>query len=127
MTGFSALWWLGVCLAAAPLLGAQATARLRSPERLARQQPPQAPAAPQQDMAHPQNTNAGIYAFTSHCAGCHDTGKGGAGGQETAAGEPRQQSCYRRHAQNAEFAAKLSLKPSDPLAKSIRNGVRVAE
>ena len=29
-------------------------------------------------MAHPQNTNAGIYAFTSHCAGCHDTGRGGA-------------------------------------------------
>ena len=73
-----ALWWLGVCLAATPLLGAQATARLRSPERLALQQPPQAPAALVQDMAHPQNTNAGIYAFTSHCAGCHDTAKGGA-------------------------------------------------
>jgi polyvinyl alcohol dehydrogenase (cytochrome) len=29
-------------------------------------------------MEHPQNTNAGIYAFTSHCAGCHDTGRGGA-------------------------------------------------
>jgi polyvinyl alcohol dehydrogenase (cytochrome) len=27
-----------------------------------------------QDMSHPQNTNAGIYAFTGHCAGCHDTG-----------------------------------------------------
>ena len=86
MIRFSALWWLGVCLAAVPLLGAQATARVRSPERLALQrperlalqQPPQAPAAPQQDMAHPQNTNAGIYAFTSHCAGCHDTGKEGA-------------------------------------------------
>ena len=37
----------------------------------------QAP-APIQDLAHPQNTNAGIYAFTSHCAGCHDTGKDGA-------------------------------------------------
>lgn len=30
------------------------------------------------DMAHPQNTNAGIYAFTSYCASCHDTGKNGA-------------------------------------------------
>jgi polyvinyl alcohol dehydrogenase (cytochrome) len=37
----------------------------------------QAP-APAQDMAHPQNTNAGIYAFTSHCAGCHDNGTNGA-------------------------------------------------
>ena len=39
----------------------------------------QAPAqTPVQDLAHPQNTNAGIYAFTSRCAGCHDTGKDGA-------------------------------------------------
>ena len=43
---------------------------------LASAQPPGQ--APVQDMAHPQNTNAGIYAFTSHCAGCHDTGKDGA-------------------------------------------------
>jgi polyvinyl alcohol dehydrogenase (cytochrome) len=34
--------------------------------------------APVPDLAHPQNTNAGIYAFTSHCAGCHDTGTDGA-------------------------------------------------
>ena len=33
---------------------------------------------PVQDLAHPQNTNAGILAFTGRCAGCHDTGKGGA-------------------------------------------------
>src|SRR5262249_27753693 len=31
-----------------------------------------------QDMAHPQGTNAGIYAFTGHCAGCHDSGRNGA-------------------------------------------------
>jgi polyvinyl alcohol dehydrogenase (cytochrome) len=31
-----------------------------------------------QDMSHPQNTNAGIYAFTGHCAGCHDTGRASA-------------------------------------------------
>src|SRR5207245_6818871 len=37
----------------------------------------QAP-APTQDLANPQNTNAGIYAFTRRCAGCHDTGKDGA-------------------------------------------------
>jgi polyvinyl alcohol dehydrogenase (cytochrome) len=37
------------------------------------QQPPPTP-----DMAHPQGTNAGIYAFTGHCAGCHDTKKDGA-------------------------------------------------
>jgi polyvinyl alcohol dehydrogenase (cytochrome) len=37
----------------------------------------QAP-TPTQDLSHPQNTNAGIYAFTGHCAGCHDTGKDGA-------------------------------------------------
>jgi polyvinyl alcohol dehydrogenase (cytochrome) len=37
----------------------------------------QAPAAAQ-DMAHPQGTNAGIFAFTGHCASCHDTGQGGA-------------------------------------------------
>src|SRR5689334_10587133 len=36
---------------------------------------PQAqPPAPTQDLAHPQNTNAGIYAFTEHCATCHDAG-----------------------------------------------------
>ena len=34
--------------------------------------------APVQDMAHPQGTNAGIFAFTGHCASCHDTGKNGA-------------------------------------------------
>jgi polyvinyl alcohol dehydrogenase (cytochrome) len=39
---------------------------------------PPAPPAPVQDLAHPQNTNAGIYAFTGHCASCHDTGKDGA-------------------------------------------------
>ena len=33
---------------------------------------------PAQDMEHPQGTNAGIYAFTGHCAGCHDTKKNGA-------------------------------------------------
>jgi polyvinyl alcohol dehydrogenase (cytochrome) len=37
----------------------------------------QAP-APTQDLAHPQNTNAGILAFTGKCAGCHDTGRDGA-------------------------------------------------
>jgi polyvinyl alcohol dehydrogenase (cytochrome) len=59
-SGFDTPWRLGVLVAAAaPLLAAQ-------------------PTAPVQDMAHPQNTNAGIYAFTSHCAGCHDTGKDGA-------------------------------------------------
>src|SRR6185369_8302378 len=26
----------------------------------------------------PQGTNAGIFAFTARCAGCHDTGKDGA-------------------------------------------------
>ena len=31
-----------------------------------------------QDLAHPQGTNAGIFAFTGRCAGCHDTGKDGA-------------------------------------------------
>jgi polyvinyl alcohol dehydrogenase (cytochrome) len=29
-------------------------------------------------MAHPQGTNAGIFAFTGRCASCHDTGKDGA-------------------------------------------------
>jgi polyvinyl alcohol dehydrogenase (cytochrome) len=42
----------------------------------ARAQPPGA--TPAQDLAHPQNTNAGIYAFTGRCAPCHDTGQGGA-------------------------------------------------
>ncbi len=37
----------------------------------------QAP-APSQDMEHPQGTNAGIYAFTGHCASCHDARKDGA-------------------------------------------------
>jgi len=32
------------------------------------------PPAPGQDLAHPQNTNAGIYAFTDRCARCHDAG-----------------------------------------------------
>src|SRR4051812_32705075 len=33
---------------------------------------------PTQDVSHPQNTNAGIYAFTGRCATCHDSGRGGA-------------------------------------------------
>jgi polyvinyl alcohol dehydrogenase (cytochrome) len=33
---------------------------------------------PAQDMAHPQGTNAGIFAFTRDCASCHDTGRNGA-------------------------------------------------
>lgn len=37
----------------------------------------QAP-APGQNMAHPQGTNAGIFAFTGRCAACHDTGRDGA-------------------------------------------------
>ena len=37
----------------------------------------QAP-APVQDMAHPQGTNAGIFAFTGNCSSCHDAGTGGA-------------------------------------------------
>ena len=36
------------------------------------------PPAPGQDLAHPQNTNAGIYAFTDRCARCHDAGTDGA-------------------------------------------------
>lgn len=37
----------------------------------------QAP-APGQNMAHPQGTNAGIFAFTNKCATCHDNGTDGA-------------------------------------------------
>jgi polyvinyl alcohol dehydrogenase (cytochrome) len=48
-----------VLLAAGPLLRAQVP-------------------TPAQDLAHPQGTNAGIFAFTGHCASCHDTGKNGA-------------------------------------------------
>lgn len=51
-----------------PLLGLLVTASLAGAP-----QP-----TPVQDLAHPQNTNAGIYAFTGRCAGCHDTGKDGA-------------------------------------------------
>ena len=39
---------------------------------------PSAAQPPAQDLAHPQGTNAGIFAFTGRCATCHDTGKGGA-------------------------------------------------
>src|ERR1700738_1106853 len=53
----AALWLL--------ILAAAATVKAQAP-------------APVQDLAHPQNTNAGIYAFTGRCAGCHDTGKDGA-------------------------------------------------
>ena len=63
--GFDALWLGALLTAAAPWPAAQPPA-------------PPVTQAPVQDMAHPQNTNAGIYAFTTHCAGCHDTGKGGA-------------------------------------------------
>lgn len=31
-----------------------------------------------QDLAHPQGTNAGIFAFSGRCARCHDNGTGGA-------------------------------------------------
>jgi cytochrome c553 len=37
----------------------------------------QAPAA-EPDLEHPQNTNAGIFAFTGRCAGCHDNATNGA-------------------------------------------------
>ena len=36
------------------------------------------PPASTQDLAHPQGTNAGIFAFTGRCATCHDNGKDGA-------------------------------------------------
>ena len=36
------------------------------------------PPAPTQDLAHPQGTNAGIFAFTGRCATCHDNGTNGA-------------------------------------------------
>ena len=38
---------------------------------------------PAQDMAHPQGTNAGIFAFTRDCASCHDTGRNGAADRYT--------------------------------------------
>lgn len=38
----------------------------------------QAPSLTTGDLRHPQGTNAGIFAFTSKCASCHDTGKDGA-------------------------------------------------
>ncbi len=41
-------------------------------------QVPALPPAPAEDLAHPQGTNAGIFAFTGHCATCHDTGRDGA-------------------------------------------------
>ncbi|MEP7118479.1 MAG: PQQ-binding-like beta-propeller repeat protein [Acidobacteriota bacterium] len=34
----------------------------------------QAPSLTSGDLEHPQGTNAGIYAFTSKCASCHDNG-----------------------------------------------------
>lgn len=34
--------------------------------------------APNPDAEHPQGTNFGIFAFTGHCAGCHDARRGGA-------------------------------------------------
>jgi len=37
----------------------------------------QAPAAAP-DLEHPQNTNAGIFAFTGRCASCHDNATNGA-------------------------------------------------
>jgi polyvinyl alcohol dehydrogenase (cytochrome) len=41
------------------------------------------PPAPTEDLEHPQGTNAGIFAFTGRCAGCHDTGKNGASDRYT--------------------------------------------
>ena len=41
------------------------------------------PPAPAEDLQHPQGTNAGIFAFTGHCATCHDTGKDGAADRYT--------------------------------------------
>lgn len=38
----------------------------------------QAPSLTTGDLRHPQGTNGGIFAFTSRCASCHDTGKDGA-------------------------------------------------
>src|SRR5262245_22836542 len=55
--------WFVVVLSVAASLAAAARA----------QAPP-----PVEDMAHPQGTNAGIYAFTGACASCHDTAKDGA-------------------------------------------------
>jgi polyvinyl alcohol dehydrogenase (cytochrome) len=41
-------------------------------------QPAGAPSAPVPDLAHPQNTNIGIFTFTGRCASCHDAGRDGA-------------------------------------------------
>ena len=57
-------------------LAAWLTALVANSSAMQPSQPP--PPAPVQDLEHPQNTNAGIYAFTGHCASCHDTGKDGA-------------------------------------------------
>lgn len=54
-----------VLLPAAAAIGSIAVAAAQAP-------------APVQDLAHPQGTNAGIFAFTGNCATCHDNGKGGA-------------------------------------------------
>ncbi|MGE3471954.1 MAG: PQQ-binding-like beta-propeller repeat protein [Vicinamibacterales bacterium] len=55
---------MGVAVAAALLSAASAEA--------------QAPSLTTGDLRHPQGTNAGIFAFTSRCASCHDTGRDGA-------------------------------------------------
>ena len=38
----------------------------------------QAPSLTTGDLRHPQGTNGGIFAFTSKCASCHDSGRDGA-------------------------------------------------
>ena len=48
-----------------------------------------------QDLAHPQGTNAGIFAFTARCAGCHDTRKNGATDRYALA-LTRRKTCSRR-------------------------------
>lgn len=41
-------------------------------------QPAAQPPRPAEDLAHPQGTNAAIFAFTGRCAACHDSRRDGA-------------------------------------------------
>src|SRR5262245_5944739 len=69
------LWSLAFMTAAAASL-VRALPQSRAPVQ---QSPPQGPAqTASQDLAHPQGTNAGIFAFTARCATCHDTLEDGA-------------------------------------------------
>ncbi|MCC7415892.1 MAG: PQQ-binding-like beta-propeller repeat protein [Acidobacteria bacterium] len=97
-----------LCRAAAAvgLLIAPAAASVQAPAEPSRNA---GYSVPPGDMAHPQNTNAGIHAFTGFCASCHDARTDGAPDRyELNRLTPEQVLATMTSASHAKYAAPLT-------------------